>query len=105
MIFPFCLRNFRSIPNKLGGVVALALSIAILFIIPLYNSNFRGNQFYPINQILFWNIVNIVILLTWIGARPVEELYIITGQILTVLYFLYYILNPIIIKIWDHLIK
>jgi Cytochrome b subunit of the bc complex len=103
--FLFAYAILRSIPNKLGGVIALALSIAILFIIPLYNSSFRGIQFYPINQILFWNIVNIVILLTWIGARPVEDPYIITGQILTILYFLYYILNPIIIKIWDNLIK
>jgi len=103
--FLFAYAILRSIPNKLGGVIALALSIAILFIIPLYNSSFRGIQFYPINQILFWNILNIVILLTWIGARPVEDPYIITGQILTILYFLYYILNPIIIKIWDNLIK
>nr|YP_009250309.1 cytochrome b [Panchlora nivea]AMW91064.1 cytochrome b [Panchlora nivea] len=103
--FLFAYAILRSIPNKLGGVIALALSIAILFIMPLYNSNFRGIQFYPINQILFWNMVNIVILLTWIGARPVEDPYIITGQILTVLYFLYYILNPIMMKIWESIIK
>ena len=48
----------------------LVLSIPrglILFIILLYNSNFQGIKFYPINQI-FWNTVNIVILLTWIRA-------------------------------------
>jgi len=29
-------------------------------------------------------------LLTWIGARPVEEPYVVVGQLLTLLYFLYY---------------
>ena len=41
----------------------------------VYNSNFRGIKFYPINEILFWNIIIIVILLTWIGARPVSPQY------------------------------
>nr|YP_009371272.1 cytochrome b [Styloperla spinicercia]ARR75393.1 cytochrome b [Styloperla spinicercia] len=104
--FLFAYAILRSIPNKLGGVIALVLSIAILLILPFSNkSNFRGLQFYPINQIMFWSLLVIVILLTWIGARPVEDPYILVGQILTVLYFLYYLLNPIIMKIWDNLIK
>merc|ERR1719402_863860 len=44
----------RSIPNKLGGVIALALSIAILFICPLLpRSKFKGLIFYPVNKFLF----------------------------------------------------
>lgn len=101
--FLFAYAILRSIPNKLGGVIALVLSIAILFILPITNiRKFRGIQFYYINQLLFWIIVIIVILLTWIGARPVEDPYILTGQILTVLYFSYFIINPIIIKWWDN---
>ena len=103
--FLFAYAILRSIPNKLGGVIALVISIAILFIIPLIKRKFRGLQFYPLNQILFWRIVSIVILLTWIGARPVEDPYIITGQILTVLYFLFYIIHPLIIKLWDSLLE
>ena len=103
--FLFAYAILRSIPNKLGGVIALAISIAILFFIPLYKSNFRGIQFYPINQIIFWIIVNTVILLTWIGARPVEDPYIITGQILTIIYFTFYISRPIITKLWDNITK
>nr|QNK05452.1 cytochrome b [Osmylus sp. 'Plethosmylus' HX-2020] len=103
--FLFAYAILRSIPNKLGGVIALVMSIAILFIMPFYfMSNFRGIQFYPINQILFWCMVVIVLLLTWIGARPVEEPFILLGQILTVLYFIYYLINPIITKLWDKLI-
>lgn len=104
--FLFAYAILRSIPNKLGGVIALVLSIAILFILPFTNNRkFRGIQFYIINQIIFWSIVIIVILLTWIGARPVEDPYIITGQILTVMYFSYFIINPIILKWWDRLLN
>lgn len=100
--FLFAYAILRSIPNKLGGVIALVISIAILLILPWSQpSNLRGNQFYPINQILFWILLNIIILLTWIGARPVETPYILTGQILTILYFSYYVINPITLFIWD----
>nr|QWQ55675.1 cytochrome b [Microconema clavata] len=104
--FLFAYAILRSIPNKLGGVIALVMSIAILMILPFYNSNsFRGIQFYPLNQILFWSMTTIVILLTWIGARPVEDPYILTGQILTILYFAYYLINPFILMLWDNLIN
>lgn len=104
--FLFAYAILRSIPNKLGGVIALILSIAILIILPFYNlRKFRGIQFYPINQILFWSIVVTVILLTWIGARPVEEPYVLIGQILTVIYFLYYLINPLVNKWWDNLLN
>nr|QXT44646.1 cytochrome b [Anoplotermes sp. J02] len=99
--FLFAYAILRSIPNKLGGVIALAMSIAILFIMPTYKSKFRGTQFYPINQVMFWIMTNTVILLTWIGARPVEEPYILTGQVLTTVYFLYYMMSPMMTKVWD----
>nr|QUL58887.1 cytochrome b [Hydrotaea unicidentata] len=104
--FLFAYAILRSIPNKLGGVIALVLSIAILAILPFYHlSKFRGIQFYPINQIMFWMMVITVILLTWIGARPVENPYVLVGQILTVIYFSYFMLNPLIIKWWDNLLN
>lgn len=103
--FLFAYAILRSIPNKLGGVIALILSILILIILPFSNNRkFQSLKFYPINQILFWTFTVIVILLTWIGIRPVEDPYIFTGQILTLLYFIYFIINPIIINIWDKLI-
>lgn len=104
--FLFAYAILRSIPNKLGGVIALVLSIAILFILPFSHlSKFQGIQFYPINQVLFWFIVTIIILLTWIGARPVEDPYVLIGQVLTVLYFTYYIINPLVSKWWDRLLN
>nr|UFR82469.1 cytochrome b [Scarites subterraneus] len=103
--FLFAYAILRSIPNKLGGVIALLMSILILMILPFYNlSNFQSLKFYPINQMLFWFFMIIVILLTWIGMRPVEDPYILTGQILTILYFTYFIINPLIMKMWDKLL-
>nr|YP_010239123.1 cytochrome b [Miltogramma oestracea]QTF74383.1 cytochrome b [Miltogramma oestracea] len=104
--FLFAYAILRSIPNKLGGVIALISSIAILAILPFYHlSKFRGIQFYPMNKKLFWIMTMTVILLTWIGARPVEEPYIIVGQILTVIYFSYFLFNPLITKWWDNLLN
>nr|YP_010149160.1 cytochrome b [Ectropis grisescens]QQV70077.1 cytochrome b [Ectropis grisescens]UOR16958.1 cytochrome b [Ectropis grisescens] len=103
--FLFAYAILRSIPNKLGGVIALVMSILILIILPFtFNKKIQGIQFYPINQMLFWFFVMMVILLTWIGARPVEDPYIITGQLLTFFYFSYFILNPLMNKYWDNLL-
>nr|WHL46550.1 cytochrome b [Chionarctia nivea] len=103
--FLFAYAILRSIPNKLGGVIALVLSVLILIILPFtFNKKIQGIQFYPINQILFWSLTTIIILLTWIGARPVEAPFIFTGQLLTFLYFSYFIINPLMNKYWDNLI-
>nr|ALO77427.1 cytochrome b [Attagenus hottentotus] len=101
--FLFAYAILRSIPNKLGGVIALVMSIMILYMLPLTNKkNFKSNEFYPANKMLFWTMLTITIMLTWIGARPVEDPYIIMGQTLTILYFLYFIMNPMIMKLWDN---
>jgi ubiquinol-cytochrome c reductase cytochrome b subunit len=46
------------------------------------------------SKTIIWSILNIVILLTWIGARPVEVPFILTGQIITVMYFSIFIILP-----------
>nr|WIM00511.1 cytochrome b [Stichophthalma camadeva] len=103
--FLFAYAILRSIPNKLGGVIALMMSIMILITLPMtFNKKIQGIQFYPLNQIFFWYLMMTIILLTWIGACPVENLYIITSQLLTLFYFSYFILNPILNLTWDKLI-
>ncbi len=85
----------RSIPNKLGGVVAMFAAILILFTLPLINTQpRRGNVYYPLNQILFWIMVSNAVLLTWIGGRPVEAPYEGLGQVFTFLYFFLILINP-----------
>nr|WHE42558.1 cytochrome b [Habroloma sp.] len=102
--FLFAYAILRSIPNKLGGVIALVMSIAILIVMPYSNNKkIQSNQFYPMNKILFWMFLSNTILLTWIGARPVEDPYILVGQMLTITYFLYFIINPLAAKMQDYL--
>nr|AOY39914.1 cytochrome b [Curculionidae sp. BMNH 1039956] len=103
--FLFAYAILRSIPNKLGGVIALVMSIAILYTMPFTNNKkLESTSFYPLSKLLFWMFVCITLMLTWIGARPVEEPYIITGQILTILYFSYFIITPLTNKLWDNII-
>jgi len=88
MIFFKACAILRSISNKLGGVITLAISIIILLIcLFIYKSKFRGFMFYHINKIYFWIHINIWVLLTWLGACPVEGPYILLGQILSIIYY------------------
>nr|AWV83443.1 cytochrome b [Amphipsalta zelandica] len=104
--FLFAYAILRSIPNKLGGVIALFMSIFILMFVPMMNnSKFMSLSNYPINQIMFWYMLTILILLTWIGARPVEMPYINFGMLLTLMYFLYFMIDPLIKYFWDNLIS
>ena len=103
--FLFAYAILRSIPNKLGGVVALLARILVLFILPITQTQrLRGIQFYPVNQVLFWLWLNSAILLTWIGARPVEAPYDYLGALFTVAYFRYFIIAPLVFFLWDQLI-
>nr|QXJ79759.1 cytochrome b [Suinzona borowieci] len=103
--FLFAYAILRSIPSKLGGVLALVFSIGILYLVPFINKKkYLSMQFYPLNKFLFWSFLTMILLLTWIGARPVEDPYIMMGQILTITYFLYYPINSLTAKIWDNII-
>lgn len=96
----------RSIPNKLGGVLALFAALLVLFILPLsINFNKQSSSFYPINQTLFWILISSWRILTWIGGRPVEDPYILIGQSFTIIYFSYYFINPYFTLYWDKLTK
>lgn len=87
--FLFAYAILRSIPNKLGGVIAMIASIMIWFIIPLstYNQTNQSNKFNKKYQLLNWAFFNRFLILTWIGARPVEEPYINIGLYSTIIYF------------------
>ena len=97
----------RSIPNKLGGVLAMIGAILILLLLPLLHTNhIRSSSFRPLQKKLFWFFVADVILLGWLGGQVVEDPYVFVGQMATIFYFSYFlILIPLVGFIENILVK
>ncbi len=91
--FLFAYAILRAIPNKLGGVLGLVLSILILFITPfIHTSWLKSLNFRPIGKFFYWLFITNFFLLTWIGSKPVEEPFIFIGQLSGLFYFLYFLI-------------
>lgn len=95
----------RSIPNKLGGVLAIALVFLCLFALPFINTSYvRSSSFRPIHKKLFWLLVADCLLLGWIGSQPVEAPYVAIGQIASLGFFVYFAIIPILGKLENQFI-
>jgi ubiquinol-cytochrome c reductase cytochrome b subunit len=97
----------RSIPNKLAGVAAIALVFISLLALPFINTSpIRSSNFRPLYKKFFWLLVADCLILGWIGQEPVEDPYIIIGQLASVYFFIYFlILIPFLGKFEHYLIK
>lgn len=97
----------RSIPNKLGGVVAMISAIVVLLFLPILNtSKIRSSKFRPIFATAYWFLVSDFILLGWIGQKPVESPYIEIGFGATIFYFVFFlVLIPVIGLVESYLIS
>lgn len=104
--FLFAYAILRCIPNKLGGVIALVFSFAILYFLPLAASGkIAPASFTPPYQIVYWNLIAVFLMLTWLGACPIEEPYIRLAVPMTIFYFLFYLILIRIPTIWVKLIS
>nr|YP_097023.1 cytochrome b [Oedipina poelzi]AAU20447.1 cytochrome b [Oedipina poelzi] len=105
--FLFAYAILRSIPNKLGGVLALLASILILLLMPImHTSKHQSMSLRPLTQTMFWLLIANTIILTWIGGKPVEPPFIEIGQMASLLYFtLFMLLMPMAGTLENKLIK
>lgn len=95
----------RSVPNKLGGVLAIFAAILVLFILPtLHTQRRQTTAFYPPTQTLFWVLATSCVLLTWIGGKPVEPPYELLGQLFSLSYFFIFLFMPPSSALWDLII-
>jgi ubiquinol-cytochrome c reductase cytochrome b subunit len=97
----------RSIPDKLGGVVAMVSAILTLLLLPLINtSKVRSSKFRPIYNVAYWFLVSDFLILGWIGQKPVESPFIEIGMGATFFYFFFLlVLIPVIGFIEEYLIR
>ncbi len=83
----------RAIPSKLGGVMAMFGSIAVLAFLPwLDTSRVRSAAYRPVYRVFFWVFVASGIGLGYLGAMPAEGGYVTASRILTAYYFGFFLI-------------
>nr|YP_009002094.1 cytochrome b [Ricinoides karschii]AGL11956.1 cytochrome b [Ricinoides karschii] len=92
--FLFAYAILRSIPNKLGGVIALILSITILLLLTTTKMKYKTYNLSPLNKIILMWFLTLFLLLTWLGSQPIESPYNTASLYSTILYFLFFLIFP-----------
>ena len=83
----------RSIPNKIGGVIAMFGAIVVLLLLPFINtSKIRSTVFRPLYKIAYWFLVVSFLILGWIGQMPVDYPYTEVGIIAMIYYFCFFLI-------------
>jgi ubiquinol-cytochrome c reductase cytochrome b subunit len=83
----------RSIPHKVGGIIAMAAALLVLFLLPFINtSEIRSSNFRPLFAKAYWVFITDCLILGWIGGKPVESPYIEIGQVATAYYFIFFLI-------------
>jgi ubiquinol-cytochrome c reductase cytochrome b subunit len=86
--------NVGPINSKLGGVLAMFSSIAVLFLVPwLDTSKVRSAVYRPWYRFFFWLFVANALFLGWLGSQPAEGAYVTMSQMATLYYFAFFIVG------------
>nr|YP_010586480.1 cytochrome b [Pseudoneureclipsis achim]UZZ44281.1 cytochrome b [Pseudoneureclipsis achim] len=102
--FLFAYAILRSIPNKLGGVIVPPnINYNPIHMIH-WKNNMKNTNSFSFQKTIFWIFINIFLSLTWLGSMPIEYPFIMISQIMSMLYFLYFILNPIMNLNWNSIL-
>jgi len=86
-LFAYCI--LRSVPNKIGGVIGLLISIIILILVPFIVKKFFKFNDYISNYIVVFHFM-VFIILTWLGGCIVEWPFSRLGGLIRVLYFVFF---------------
>ena len=82
----------RAIPDKLGGVIVMFASIAVLAFVPwLDTARVRSAKYRPIFKWFFWAFVFTCLALGYLGAMPAEEPYVTWTRVFTLYYFVFFL--------------
>jgi ubiquinol-cytochrome c reductase cytochrome b subunit len=86
------------IDSKLGGVIAMFASIAVLFFLPwLDTSPVKSANYRPLYRQFFWIFVIVCIALGYLGSRPAEGIYPLLSLLFTIYYFAhFFIILPLL---------
>lgn len=80
----------RSIPDKLGGVIALGSAVLIMFFTPwTLKSEVRSMNFRPVSKMIFFFFFLVSIFLGWLGSMIASQPFVFLSQFLTLNYFFY----------------
>lgn len=86
--FLFAYAILRSIPNKLGGVLALLMSILIFFLHAHFKKNLKSIKFKPFSKAISYIFMCLFILLTWLGSCAIEDPFILASKLVRSIYFM-----------------
>ena len=91
--FLYAYAILRAVPNKLGGVIGLVVSILILFLTPFVHMSWlKSLMFRPIGKFFYWCFIFNFCLLTWLGSKPVEDPYVLIAQLSAIFFFAYFLI-------------
>ena len=100
--FLFFYAVLRSIPNKTLGVLGMFGAVMVLGLMPyLHVGQFRGFQFYPGCQVLFWAMVRVVLFMFLLGRISMEGLVPVLSAWGRGLYFSFYLAYPVVMVLHD----
>ena len=93
--------NVLFINSQLGGVIAMALSMIALLIVPwLDTAKVRSGLFRPVFKWFYLLFLINFIGLTYLGAQPAEGIYTMLAKVCTAYYFIhFFVVLPVLSRI------